>query len=163
MIACEDAQQQPHYLQSEFNRCLNGHRDVTLVFASTLAFGFGGLWRFAGPFSKSYQSNLDNAELFVNCLEAMVETCLPVDDGEIRELEYPSTLSVSSTMNLSSSMSSLTLGSPTDKEMNTFEFHSSNSVSSAANCETKRNGATNQHSFSKQRSFKCKAPKNGSK
>ncbi|UYV68269.1 NF1 [Cordylochernes scorpioides] len=47
------------------------------------AFGFGGLWRFAGPFSKSQQTNLDNAELFVNCLEAMVETCLPVgDDGE---------------------------------------------------------------------------------
>jgi len=149
MIACEDAQQQPHYLQT---------------------FGFGGLWRFAGPFSKSYQSNLDNAELFVNCLEAMVETCLPVDDGEVRELEYPSTLSVSSTMNLSSSMSSLTLGSPTDKEMNAMnamnatEYHSTNSVSSgAANCETKRNGASNQHPFIKQRSFKCKASKNGSK
>ncbi|RWS29482.1 neurofibromin-like protein, partial [Leptotrombidium deliense] len=50
MVACEDSgQQQLHYLQT----C-----------------GFGGLWRFAGPFSKS-QSNLDNAELFVNCLEAM--------------------------------------------------------------------------------------------
>ncbi|XP_074600003.1 neurofibromin 1 isoform X2 [Brevipalpus obovatus] len=55
MISCEDSgQQQHHYLQT----C-----------------GFAGLWRFAGPFSKS-QSNLDNAELFVNCLEAMVETSL---------------------------------------------------------------------------------------
>ena len=61
MIACsagEDAsqqQQQLSYLQS----C-----------------GFGGLWRFAGPFTVSRQ-NPDNVELFVNCLEAMVETCLP--------------------------------------------------------------------------------------
>ncbi len=96
----------------------------------------------------------------------MVETCLPVDDGEVRELEYPSTLSVSSTMNLSSSMSSLTLGSPTDKELNATEYHhSSNSVSSVGNGENcgKRHSVSNQHSFSKQRSFKCKTPKNGSK
>ncbi|CAF4351740.1 unnamed protein product, partial [Rotaria magnacalcarata] len=68
MIACsagDDAsqQQQLSYLQS----C-----------------GFGGLWRFAGPFTVSRQ-NPDNVELFVNCLEAMVETCLPSldehDDG----------------------------------------------------------------------------------
>ena len=61
MIACsagDDAsqqQQQLSYLQS----C-----------------GFGGLWRFAGPFTVSRQ-NPDNVELFVNWLEAMVETCLP--------------------------------------------------------------------------------------
>lgn len=66
MIACsagDDAsqQQQLSYLQS----C-----------------GFGGLWRFAGPFTVSRQ-NPDNVELFVNCLEAMVETCLPsLDDHE---------------------------------------------------------------------------------
>lgn len=67
MIACsagEDAsqqQQQLSYLQS----C-----------------GFGGLWRFAGPFTVSRQ-NPDNVELFVNCLEAMVETCLPsLDEHE---------------------------------------------------------------------------------
>ena len=64
MIACsagDDAsqqQQQLSYLQS----C-----------------GFGGLWRFAGPFTVSRQ-NPDNVELFVNCLEAMVETCLPLLD-----------------------------------------------------------------------------------
>lgn len=63
MIACsagDDAsqQQQLSYLQS----C-----------------GFGGLWRFAGPFTVSRQ-NPDNVELFVNCLEAMVETCLPSSD-----------------------------------------------------------------------------------
>ncbi|XP_022666414.1 neurofibromin-like isoform X2 [Varroa destructor] len=104
MIACcEDQQQQQlhYYLQT----C-----------------GFGGLWRFAGPFSKC-QTNLDNAELFVNCLEAMVETCLPADENEPREQtheplqHYPSSLSVASTLNLSSSMSSLTLGSPTEKDM----------------------------------------------
>lgn len=67
MIACsagEDAsqqQQQLSYLQS----C-----------------GFGGLWRFAGPFTISRQ-NPDNVELFVNWLEAMVETCLPsLDEPE---------------------------------------------------------------------------------
>ncbi|XP_067128062.1 neurofibromin isoform X2 [Centruroides vittatus] len=134
MIACEDSsQQQLHYLQT---------------------FGFGGLWRFAGPFSKC-QTNLDNAELFVNCLEAMVETCLPSDEGEFQELtQYPSTLSVSSVMNLSSSMSSLTLGSPTEKE----------SGADYANVSTDgsvriRHGSASQ--LSKQRSFKCKSSKNG--
>ncbi|GBP88691.1 Neurofibromin [Eumeta japonica] len=59
MIASEDAsQQQLHYMQS----C-----------------GFGGLWRFAGPFTKN-QCTAESSELFVNCLEAMVETCLPGDD-----------------------------------------------------------------------------------
>ncbi|XP_047542622.1 neurofibromin isoform X1 [Vanessa atalanta] len=59
MIASEDAsQQQLHYMQS----C-----------------GFGGLWRFAGPFTKN-QCTAVSSELFVNCLEAMVETCLPGDD-----------------------------------------------------------------------------------
>nr|XP_037875143.1 neurofibromin isoform X8 [Bombyx mori] len=56
MIASEDAsQQQLHYMQS----C-----------------GFGGLWRFAGPFTKK-QCTAESAELFVNWLEALVETCLP--------------------------------------------------------------------------------------
>lgn len=50
----------------------------------------------------------------------MVETCLPIEEseGENGELQqYPSMLSVSSNMNLSSSLSSLTLGSPTEKEI----------------------------------------------
>lgn len=64
-----------------------------------------------------FQSNAtaESAELFVNCLEAMVETCLPGEEGEMELVQYPSMLSVSSNMNLSSSLSSLTLGSPTDK------------------------------------------------
>jgi len=63
------------------------------------------------------QSNCtaESAELFVNCLEAMVETCLPFEEGELELAQYHSMLSVSSNMNLSSSMSSLTLGSPTEK------------------------------------------------
>ncbi|XP_061381532.1 neurofibromin isoform X2 [Danaus plexippus] len=65
MIASEDAsQQQLHYMQS----C-----------------GFGGLWRFAGPFTKN-QCTAENSELFVYCLEAMVETCLP---GEVRDRPPP--------------------------------------------------------------------------
>jgi len=47
MISCEDtSQQQLHFLQS----C-----------------GFGGLWRFAGFFTKS-NCNAENVELFVNFL-----------------------------------------------------------------------------------------------
>ena len=79
--------------------------------------GFGGLWRFAGPFTKTNQ-NQDNAELFVNCLEAMVETCLPGDDLDVQN-PYPSSLGIASNLNLSSSMSSLSMGSlhsPTDKD-----------------------------------------------
>ncbi|XP_073994395.1 neurofibromin 1 isoform X2 [Rhodnius prolixus] len=95
MIACEDTSlQQLHFLQS----C-----------------GFGGLWRFAGPFTKC-NCTAESAEHFVNCLEAMVEMCMPMEEGEQDIAQYPSMLSVSSNMNLSSSLSSLTLGSPTDKE-----------------------------------------------
>lgn len=127
MLASEDAsQQQLHFLQS----C-----------------GFGGLWRFAGPFTKqsvstknqkpriqlsklSYISNInhclislqynlmgESSELFVNCLEAMVETCLPVED--------PSAVPPSpKPCPLSSSLSSLTLGSPTDKGTGNNSFSS---------------------------------------
>ncbi|KAK0170129.1 hypothetical protein PV328_010729 [Microctonus aethiopoides] len=61
MIACEDTGQQLHYLQS----C-----------------GFGGLWRFAGPFA-NFNHTANSAELFVHCLGAMVETCLPSEDTDI--------------------------------------------------------------------------------
>ncbi|XP_012162697.1 neurofibromin isoform X2 [Ceratitis capitata] len=87
MLASEDpSQQQLHFLQS----C-----------------GFGGLWRFAGPFTK-YTMMGESSELFVNCLEAMVETCLPGDETTpVPPSPRP--------YNLSSSLSSLTLGSPIDK------------------------------------------------
>ena len=48
----------------------------------------------------------------------MVETCLPGDDLDILN-PYPSSLGISSNLNLSSSMSSLSVGSmhsPTDKD-----------------------------------------------
>ncbi|XP_017298409.1 neurofibromin-like [Diaphorina citri] len=74
--------------------------------------GFGGLWRFAGPFPRNNMSNCtaESAQLFVNCLETMVETCLPVEENETTQY-----LSILSTLNLSSSQSSLTLGSPLEK------------------------------------------------
>lgn len=76
----------------------------------------------------------------------MVETCLPVEEteGENGEMQqYPSMLSVSSNMNLSSSMSSLTLGSPTEKEISRdLEGGSSTSLG--------------RSSFSKQRNLKNK-------
>ena len=61
--------------------------------------------------------NQDNAELFVNCLEAMVETCLPGDDLDFHS--YPPSFGIASNLNLSSSMSSLSIGSmhsPTDRD-----------------------------------------------
>lgn len=52
----------------------------------------------------------ESSELFVNCLEAMVETCLPVEESApVPPSPKP--------YHLSSSLSSLTLGSPTDKGM----------------------------------------------
>jgi len=94
MISCEDtSQQQLHFLQT----C-----------------GFGGLWRFAGFFTKS-NINAENVELFVNCLEALVETCLPLDEADHELSQYPSMLSVSSNIKLSSSLTSISLSSPTEK------------------------------------------------
>ncbi|CAH2003701.1 unnamed protein product [Acanthoscelides obtectus] len=124
MIACEDtSQQQLHFLQS----C-----------------GFGGLWRFAGPFNK-YNNIAESSELFVNCLEAMVVTCLPedsdVENGDLNQ--YPSMLSVSSQLNLSSSMSSLNLGSPNEKEL-------------IRDVEGGSTTSLGRPSFSKQRSIKNK-------
>lgn len=72
----------------------------------------------AVAFSLQTTQNQDNAELFVNCLEAMVETCLPGDDLDVQN-PYPSSLGIVSNLNLSSSMSSLSMGSlhsPTDKD-----------------------------------------------
>lgn len=86
--------------------------------------------------------------MFVNCLEAMVETHLPVEEPESESGElqqYPSMLSVSSTMNLSSSLSSLTMGSPTEKER--FETR---------DLEVGSSTSLGRSSFSKQRSLKVK-------
>ncbi|ESO97611.1 hypothetical protein LOTGIDRAFT_104331 [Lottia gigantea] len=98
MIACEDSRESLTYLQS---------------------IGFGGLWRFAGTFTKNAGGS-DTPQLFVNCLEKamMVESCLPGDDLDIHN-PYPSNLGISSNLNLSSSMSSLSVSSmhsPTDKD-----------------------------------------------
>lgn len=51
----------------------------------------------------------ESSELFVNCLEAMVETCLPVEEPSVPVPPSPRPY------HLSSSLSSLTIGSPTDK------------------------------------------------
>ena len=94
MIACEDdkSAQQLHYLQT----C-----------------GFGGLWRFAGPFSQA-NCNAENVELFLNSLEALVETCLPGEDNE-ENMSFNSLLSMNSHFKLSSSLTSLSMNSPTEK------------------------------------------------
>ncbi|CAF1509483.1 unnamed protein product [Adineta steineri] len=110
MIACsagDDAsqqQQQLSYLQS----C-----------------GFGGLWRFAGPFTVSRQ-NPDNVELFVNWLEAMVETCLPSLD-EHEDGSGNSGIGSGSTGNYGTRHASL-------QHHHNFRHHHHYSASSAAAC-----------------------------
>ncbi|XP_066962551.1 neurofibromin isoform X3 [Macrobrachium rosenbergii] len=137
MVACEDqGHQQLHHLQS---------------------WGFGGLWRFAGPFTKS-NCTAENAELFVNCLEAMVETSLPADGDEGSEMElaqYPSMLSVTSA-NLSSSMSSLTLASPTEKEVDATSEGLSVPQNLPAHPTGSRPKPVLPNLIAKQRSFRCK-------
>lgn len=51
-----------------------------------------------------YNMMVESSELFVNCLEAMVETCLPAEENQ----PVPSS---PRPYNLTSSLSSLTLGS----------------------------------------------------
>lgn len=92
-----------------------------------------------------FNNMADSIELFVNCLEAMVETCLPLEEpeGGNKELsQYPSMLSVNSNMSLSASMSSLMLGSPVESEM-------------VRDMERGSTTSLGRSSFSKQRS-KCK-------
>uniref|UniRef100_A0A7M4ET45 Neurofibromin n=1 Tax=Crocodylus porosus TaxID=8502 RepID=A0A7M4ET45_CROPO len=81
------------------------------------SFGFNGLWRFAGPFSKQTQIP-DYAELIVKFLDALIDTYLPGIDEEVSEESlltptspYPpavqSQLSITANLNLSNSMTSL--------------------------------------------------------
>ncbi|XP_055476191.1 neurofibromin isoform X5 [Psammomys obesus] len=81
------------------------------------SFGFNGLWRFAGPFSKQTQIP-DYAELIVKFLDALIDTYLPGIDEESSEESlltptspYPpalqSQLSITANLNLSNSMTSL--------------------------------------------------------
>ncbi|XP_035987254.1 neurofibromin-like [Fundulus heteroclitus] len=81
------------------------------------SFGFNGLWRFAGPFSKQTQIP-DYAELIVKFLEALIDSYLPTADEEKGEEQlrtptspYPpssqSQLSITANLNLSNSMTSL--------------------------------------------------------
>ncbi|XP_062328216.1 neurofibromin isoform X4 [Osmerus eperlanus] len=81
------------------------------------SFGFNGLWRFAGPFSKQTQI-ADYAELIVKFLEALIESYLPGTEDERVEEQlrtptspYPpvtqSQLSITANLNLSNSMTSL--------------------------------------------------------
>uniref|UniRef100_H3BYU9 Neurofibromin n=1 Tax=Tetraodon nigroviridis TaxID=99883 RepID=H3BYU9_TETNG len=81
------------------------------------SFGFNGLWRFAGPFSK--QTHIpDYAELIVKFLEALIDSYLPAAEEERGEEQlrtptspYPpssqSQLSITANLNLSNSMTSL--------------------------------------------------------
>ncbi|XP_047661070.1 neurofibromin isoform X2 [Tachysurus fulvidraco] len=80
-------------------------------------FGFNGLWRVAGPFSKQNQIP-DYAELIVKFLDALIDIYLPGidEDGSEEALRTPtspyppptqSQLSITANLNLSNSMTSL--------------------------------------------------------
>ena len=62
--------------------------------------GFGGLWRFAQPFAAGREKP-ENVELFIDCLEAMVETCLP-QDSENFSCESTTTLVSANNANITS-------------------------------------------------------------
>ncbi|XP_076842770.1 neurofibromin isoform X2 [Brachyhypopomus gauderio] len=80
------------------------------------SFGFNGLWRFAGPFSKQTQIP-DYAELIVKFLDALIDTYLPgtEEEGSDEALRTPtspyppvqSQLTITANLNLSNSMTSL--------------------------------------------------------
>ncbi|XP_031429635.1 neurofibromin isoform X2 [Clupea harengus] len=81
------------------------------------SFGFNGLWRFAGPFTKQTQIP-DYAELVVKFLDALIDAYLPGIEEEASEESlrtptspYPppgqSQLSITANLNLSNSMTSL--------------------------------------------------------
>lgn len=93
----------------------------------------------------------------MNCLEAMmVETCLPGDDLDILN-PYPSSLGISSNLNLSSSMSSLSVGSmhsPTDKDC-----EKNGSGPNGATCRIRHGSANNVSSKNRAGSFKRKDSK----
>ncbi|XP_058853864.1 neurofibromin isoform X2 [Acipenser ruthenus] len=106
------------------------------------SFGFNGLWRFAGPFSKQTQIP-DYAELIVKFLDALIDTYLPGIDEETSEESlrtptspYPppvqSQLSITANLNLSNSMTSLATSqhSPVYRRSPTFpQLRSSDVVS----------------------------------
>ncbi|XP_061682384.1 neurofibromin isoform X4 [Syngnathoides biaculeatus] len=122
------------------------------------SFGFNGLWRFAGPFSKQTQIP-DYAELIVKFLEALIDSYLPAAEEERGEEQlrtptspYPPTsqsqLSITANLNLSNSMTSLATSqhSPgVDKE--NVQLSPSSALSSG--CRT-RHGSASQ--VQKQRS-----------
>lgn len=109
-----------------------------------------------GPFEKC-QSNLD-VEHLANCLEAMVETHLPVDEIDGGDMmNYSSGLCVSSASNLSTSLSSLAVSSLTDKDAKPNDYHINSSSSAKLNDYRSRHAAQ----LRKQRSLKVKDTGNG--
>lgn len=83
--------------------------------------GFGGLWRFAQPFSNTVKEKPENVELFINCLEALVETCLPIDAYETisREGSTLTTTSCNNSITSSQLINGIHHGSCTSVLMNT--------------------------------------------
>lgn len=92
----------------------------------------------------------------MNCLEAMMlENFLPGDDLDIMN-PYPSSLGISSNLNLSSSMSSLSVGSmhsPTDKDTG------DKNGATAANNRMRHGSANNIQAKNRTGSFKRKDSK----
>lgn len=91
--------------------------------------GFGGLWRFAQPFSTGREKP-ENVELFVDCLEAMVETCLPQDSDNFScesNNNLTSNNAINSTNNPSSNLMNRNSSSNLNQSVNNFVNISSTS------------------------------------
>jgi neurofibromin 1 len=126
--------------------------------------GFGGLWRFAQPFS-TLKEKPENVELFVDCLEAMVETCLPGDYESFScdssnnlsnaagtsQINNLSTSNINQLLNgfanatstlITGSMSSISMGSinsPSDKD--SFEMNDLNNLNKNTTTRHRRNSS----------------------
>ncbi|XP_064619782.1 neurofibromin-like isoform X5 [Lineus longissimus] len=150
VIGCDDTGLSLSYLQSEYKDSKKRSLQRQYYFQTI---GFGGLWRFAGPFTRGSQ-NLENAELFVNCLEAMVETCLPGDDLDVQN-PYPVSLGINSNLTLSSSMSNLSMASA----VHTPAEKSENELTVPSNGQRMRHGSASQVHNKTHGSFKRKTSK----
>jgi neurofibromin 1 len=114
--------------------------------------GFGGLWRFSQPFLLTKEKP-ENVELFIDCLEAMVETCLPADyetnDNVSTMLNNSSSLTSTSIqnkngcffMNAAGSLSNLSIGSMRN-DKDSFELNDLNNLNKDSHNEDKRISST---------------------
>jgi hypothetical protein len=97
--------------------------------------GFGGLWRFAQPFAIGREKP-ENAELFVDCLEAMVETCLPQDYDNFSCESNSNLTNISANNNFANNNNSYRLNVETSSNSNLNQSNNMRHLSSISNIMT---------------------------